>query len=302
MKTVICILPGIFLVSFTATVCAQRDTQTKDLPPSSAWATVPVNADGALNEWRAPLKYVDEQSRLTYDITNDGENLYVAVSTTDEAAQVNIMRGGITLGVNIKGKKKIASAVTYPQIEGSVLFAQRRRNAQAADNDMGGGSRYGRPSASARPVPADLYRELQPYMQNAGIKGITGLPDGTVNVAQRKTGIAAALALDEADSLNVEFVIPLSKLGLTPAYAKEIAYSVTINEDDGMDDGRGGSRGPRMSGLGVGIGVGGGMGVGVGGGVGMSIGGFGGRRMNGGGGRNGNKAWWVKQALAKQDD
>lgn len=287
-------------MSFTATVCAQSGTQAKDLPPSNTWATTPVTADGVLNEWVTPLKYIDEEVPLAYDISNDGENLYVAVITTDPATQVNILRGGVTLGVNIKGKKKITTAVTYPQIEGSVLFAQRRHSAQA-ENDMGGGSRYGRPSASARPVPADLYQELRPYMDNAGIKGITGLPDGTINVAQRKTGIAAALTLNEGDSLTVELVIPLSKLGLTPAYAKEIAYSITVNEDDGMGNGRGGTRGPRMSGLGIGLGVGGGMGVGMGGGVGMNIGGFGGRGMNGGGGKNGNTVW-IKQPLARQPE
>lgn len=287
-------------MSFTTTVSAQSDTATKDLPPSGNWASTPVTADGVLNEWPASLRYVAEEMPLAYDITNDGENVYVAVRTTDPATQVNILRAGITLGVNIKGKKKIAAAVTYPQIEGSVLFAQRRRNAQAGDSDNGGGSRYGRPSASARPVPADLYRELRPHMDNAGIKGITGLQDGTINVAQRKTGIAAALELNEGDSLSVEFVIPLAKLGITPAYAKEIAYSITVNEDDGMGNSRGG-RGPRLGGVGIGLGVGGGVGVGMGGGVGMNIGGFGGRGMSGGGGKNGNaNTVWIKQPLAKQ--
>jgi hypothetical protein len=293
-----CFFQGILLMSFTSTVCAQSGIPSQDLPPSGNWAATPVIADGILSEWPAALRYVDEEMPLAYDITNDGQNLYVAVRTTDPATQVNILRAGLTLGINVKGKKKVATAITYPQIEGSVLFAQRRRSAQTADSDTGGGSRYGRPSASAKPVPADLYRELHPHMDNAGIKGITGLPDGTINVAQRKTGIAAALTLSEGDSLNVEFVIPLSKLGLTPAYAKEIAYSITVNEDDGTGNGRG-ARGPRMSGLGIGVGVGGGMGVGMGGGVGMDIGGFGGRRTNGSGGKNGSTEW-IKQPLARQ--
>lgn len=290
MRRLTCFLPGIFLVFFAATVCAQDEDR-----PLPGWATTPVTADGALNEWPTPLRYIDDQNRLTYDIFNDGENLYLAVSTTDEISQVNILRGGLTFAINIKGKRKETTSLSYPQVAGSVLFAQRRNSAQANGN-----SRYGRPSASDRPVPADLYRELRPHMNNAGIRGMTGLSDGTIDVAQRKTGIAAELTLTEGDSLNMEFVIPLSKLGITPAYTKEIAYGIAVN-DGSMDGGRSGRRGPGFSGVGFGLGVGG-MGSGIGGGVGIDLGSIGGGRRNsgGGGGRSGEMLW-VKQPLAKKD-
>ncbi|HEY0612912.1 MAG TPA: hypothetical protein VGD35_24710 [Chitinophaga sp.] len=296
MRRLTCFLPGIFLVLFTATAYAQNEAQSDD-PPLPGWATTPVTPDGTLNEWPTPLRYIDEQNRLYFDIFNDGENLYLAVSTMDEITQVNILRGGLTFAVNIKGKKKETTTLTYPQIAGSVLFAQRRNSGQANGN-----SRYGRPSASDRPVPADLYRELRPHMNNAGVKGITGLSDGTIDVAQRKTGIAAEITLTEGDSLNMEFVIPLSKLGITPGYAKEIAYGIAVN-DGSVDGGRGsGRRGPGFSGLGIGLGVGsGGYGSGIGGGVGIDLGSIGGRRNSGGGGGRSGEMLWIKQPLAKQE-
>lgn len=304
MRRLTCFLPGIFLVLLTATAYAQNEAPPEaqsDDPPLPGWATTSVTPDGILNEWPTPLRYIDDQNRLFFDIFNDGENLYLAVSTMDPVTQVNIMRGGLTFAVNIKGKKKETTTLTYPQVAGSVLFAQRRANAQA----NGGNSRYGRPSASERPVPADLYRELRPHMNNAGVKGMTGLSDGPIDVAQRKTGIAAEITLTERDSLVMEFVIPLSKLGITSAYTKDIAYGIAIN-DGSVDGGRGGRRGGGFSGLGIGLGVGGGSygygGSGIGGGVGIDLGSIGGRRNGGGGagGRSGEMLW-VKQPLAKKD-
>ncbi|WP_298737469.1 hypothetical protein [uncultured Chitinophaga sp.] len=294
MRRLICFLPGIFLVLLTATVYAQKEEL-----PLPGWATTPVTADGDLAEWPTSLRYIDDQNRLTYDIFNDGENLYLAVSTTDEITQVNILRGGLTFAVNIKGKRKETTSVTYPQIAGSVLFAQRRNSNQANGN-----SRYGRPSAAERPVPADLYRELRPHMNNAGIIGITGLSDGTIDVAQRKTGIAAETTLTEGDSLNLEFVIPLSKLGITAGYAKDIAYGIAVNESNIDGGGRSGRRGGGgISGVGFGLGVGGGSyGSGIGGGIGIDLGSIGGGRRNGGGGGGrGGEMLWVKQKLAKGD-
>jgi len=250
--------------------------------PSNSWAAVPVTADGILNEWKTPLKYFDEKSQLAYEISNDATNLYVAVSTMNDATQVNIMRAGISVGVNIKGKKKINTAVTYPFIDGKILFAQRRH----------GGD--GRPSSQ---IPEDVYDQLRPHMGNAEIKGMIGLEDGTIDVTQHRTGIIAALSLGN-DTLNAEFVIPLSKLGLTPAYAQTVAYSITVNEDvpGGMGNN---ARGPRMGGVGLGVGMGGGMG-GVGGGFGVNLGSFGGRRSDGSGRNKGNTVM-VKQVLAKPE-
>jgi hypothetical protein len=272
MRIITCLLSGMF---FTGIAQAQNNS----------WAVVPVTADGFLNEWKSPLKDFDDKTLLAYEISNDSTNLYVAISTIDGATEVNIMRTGISLGVNINGKKKITTAVTYPFIDGSVLFAQRRYGNHRSED------------GPSRENPADVYTGLQKYMGSAGIKGITGLPDGTVDVTKHKTGIAAALAL-VGDTLNVEFVIPLSKLGVTPAYAKEIAYSITLNQD--MQRGGAGNnrRGPRMGGVGLGVGMGGGMG-GIGGGFGVNLGSFGGQRGNGGGRDKGNTIR-IKQSLAKQ--
>lgn len=271
MKIMFCLC--ISLTFFTGITLAQT--------PSNSWAVVPVTADGILNEWKMPLKYFDEKSHLSYEISNDLTNLYVAVSTMDEATQVSIMRTGISVGVNIKGKKKINTAVTYPLIDGKVLFSQRRH----------GGD--GRPSSQ---IPEDVYDQLRSHMGNAGVKGIIGVEDGTVDVTKHRTGIVAALSLGN-DTLNVEFVIPLSKLGLTPDYVKMVAYSITVNED--VPGGEMGNRGPRMGGVGLGVGMGGGTG-GVGGGFGVNLGSFGGRRgMDSG--RNKNSTVRVKQVLAKQE-
>lgn len=270
------------------------------------WAPVPVTADGMLNEWKVPLQGFDDRSQISYQITNDSVNLYLAISTMDERTQINIMRAGITLGVNINGKKQVVSSVSYPEIDGNILFAQHRHSAsrqspdQQNSDDMDSANRnYGR-SRGNRQDPADVYSQLSGYMGSARIKGLVDMEDGKVDVIQHKAGIIGGLQL-QRDTLNVEMVIPLARLGLTPGYTKKIAYTLTVNPDMGGGGGYGNRGGGGMRGPRVGIGMGMGAGIGMGGvGFGVPIGGFGGggrRGMNGGGSEH--KPVKFKQALAK---
>jgi hypothetical protein len=308
MKITACLLSGIAFLLTGGVVKAQK----KDLPPANTWAPWPVNADGVLNEWASPLKFYDDASHLSYEISNDSVNLYVAISTMDAAAQVSIMRAGVSLGVNIKGKKKILQSVTYPQIDGSVLYAQRRnrngggnnggynRNNNPDDDNGDNMDTYNRNNNSGQPHgrPDVVYRQLQPYMTYIGVSGLEGVNDGTVDIRTHRTGLNAGLMLVK-DTLNVEMVIPLAKLGVTPAYAKNIAYSLTVNHDNAGGGGGnrgGGMRGPRM-GMGVGMGMGMGMG-GFGGSFGVPIGGGGRRGMNNSNAKS-KPAVRFKQALAK---
>ena len=279
MKT----LTGIFLLLSTGVTLAQ----SKKSVPSNSWATMSVTADGILNEWKSPLLDYDEKSYLAYEISNDSANLYVAITTLDGATQVNIMRAGITLGINIDGKKKANTTVSYPQVAGNIRYAERRHNSNRQSGDAAGQS------------PEEVYRGLYEYMQNAGIKGITGVADGNIDVTTNKAGIIAGLSLIK-DTLNVEFIIPLARLGLTPAYANKIAYSLTVNQDELAGGKSHNNRGPGVSsGVGLGVGMGGGMG-GLGGGFGVNLGSFGGGRSNGGGKKNSTAR--IKQVLAWPDN
>lgn len=279
MKT----LTGIFLLLSTGVTLAQ----SKKSVPSNSWATMPVTADGILNEWKSPLLDYDEKSYLAYEISNDSTNLYVAITTLDAATQVNIMRAGITLGINIDGKKKANTTVSYPQVAGNILYAERRYNSNRQSGDVAGQS------------PEKVYRGLNEYMQNAGIKGITGVADGNIDVTTHKEGIIAGLSLIK-DTLNVEFTIPLARLGLTPAYANKIAYSLTVNQDELAGGRSQNSRSPGVGGgVGIGVGIGGGTG-GLGGGFGVNLGSFGGGRSNGG--RKKNNTTRIKQVLAWPDN
>jgi hypothetical protein len=204
----------------------------------------------------------------------------------NDATQVNILRAGITLGININGRKKANTTVTYPQVAGSILYAQRKYNRKEGED--------------TRQSPEEVYRGLYDYMENAAIKGINGVEDGNIDVTIHKAGIIAGLSMIK-DTLNVEFVIPLARLGLTPAYADKIAYSLTVNQDPLSGRRGGGGRGPGMgSGVGIGVGMGGGMG-GLGGGFGVNLGSFGGGRSGGSGGGK-NNIVRIKQVLAKPNN
>jgi hypothetical protein len=80
----------------------------------TAWENTPVVADGILNEWSVPLQYYDENTKLNYDITNDQKNLYVSIRSNDEQIQTKMLRGGFTLWIDVTGKKKQITGITYP--------------------------------------------------------------------------------------------------------------------------------------------------------------------------------------------
>ena len=73
-----------------------------------------VVVDGQYAEWAYPLPRTNKILGINYDIANDNKNLYIFVRCTDMMMQNQIVSSGFQIWINVNGKKKKVTGITYP--------------------------------------------------------------------------------------------------------------------------------------------------------------------------------------------
>lgn len=234
---------------------AGSTAQAAKLDLGAAWAASPVAVDGSLDDWKGRL-LTTVDAPLAVGAVNDGEFLYVALSSSDETvARRAYFRG---LVVRIKPKKGTAIGIQYPTGEG-------RRAAETASDSflmLGQGSSEGQRIAVDNPF---------------GIEVKAALVDGKLAYElkvplHRSAAHPYALDAKDGEAVTLEIDSPEPARGRRPARPER---------GEGGGEGGWGGGGMRHHG---GHGHGGGMGGGYGhGGGGMEGGGS--RHRGPGGGR-----------------
>lgn len=84
-----------------------------DGPVISRWRTDDIRVDGVMSDWTA-LTFVTKEVAMA--VANDREHLYLVVSTSDPAVRGTIMRAGLTVYVDPKGKKGQAFGLRVPPL------------------------------------------------------------------------------------------------------------------------------------------------------------------------------------------
>lgn len=130
--------PSLLLaLAMTAVVPAK----TTDLP--SAWRSVDLTIDGSDAEWPGGATLLGEIP-IALGVANDGEFVYVRVRTSDRAAAMQILYGGLTVWVDPGGREKKVFGLKYPV--GTKLPEPTRRGGSA-------GGQAGEPTSGRRPLP-----------------------------------------------------------------------------------------------------------------------------------------------------
>jgi hypothetical protein len=70
--------------------------------------------------------YYDNESKISYQIFNDSENLYVNLSSTDQVAIVKIIKSGLSVYFDENGKKNKIVSVEYPLHNNKIDFSELR--------------------------------------------------------------------------------------------------------------------------------------------------------------------------------
>lgn len=289
-------LLGLILLSVIHTVKAQSAPGTGKLsrPPAQ------VIVDGDLKDWGDSLRYYNEEKKLYYTLANDQENLYLAVRFNDRTEQERVVRAGLTLGINTKGKKKDVYSITFPVADASSMEDMKSRMSEMQDQMANG------------PGPADreeMRRARLTKLRNIKVTGFKDVENEIITTSNTY-GFKTALDYDADGNLVYEAAIPLKFFDANDIAKSEWAFDIKINgltrPSSGGPDG-GGQNGS-MGGMGGGRGGRGGMGGGMGG-MGGGRGGMGGGRGGMGGGMAGgadrsvlskSEDFWTKYSLSKQ--
>jgi hypothetical protein len=277
-----CISPGsarrwspFVLVVIAFAACSPK------LAPEGHYQDSPVTADGIPSEWKIPLRFTNAAYTMQFNVTNDDQNIYVAVSSFDDITQLRILRSGMTIYLDPKGKKNKDIGIHFPirkapdpgsyrsRGDGSTTTYQNQNNAQNRDTRK-----------EELLLQSDFYNTT----------GFTGIENGQFSAGDPKTPIHIGIKLNNQDSLLVyEVVIPVKNI-LGPDWAAKASkknFSVGVVLDAVAGSGGGGGGGGRPGGFG------GMRGMGM-----RGMGGGGGRRYGGGQQAQKEDANWYEFRLA----
>jgi len=287
---------GVLMVFSGLTSChSSRESQGQNQPadPSNGgtWQRQPLTIDGSDKDWTKPLPYTVKSEQLNYAVTNDGQNLYILMSTHSPQEAQKIVQGGMTVWVNTKADKSFAGAmgIGYP------LDTRNDRDRNLMEEAQPGRRNH-------KPVTLEDKKEYALY----GFDNSQTIPTYTY-ADTNSQGIQMRMDYNDAGDLVYEASIPLQSLypghSATASYAsKTVAVGFIIEgllPGTNVPGGGSGGGGPT-------VGVGGGLGFGSfgsGGGLGISIGT--GTLLGGGGGRNKqlfrqSEVWQVVQLSGAQ--
>jgi hypothetical protein len=256
-------------------------------PGTAQWQGQPLTIDGSDRDWVKPLPGFQRTDNISYSVSNDGQNLYILVSTKSPQEQQKIIQGGMSVWVNTKGDKNNnadAVGIGYPLDEHSDPDRKLMEEAQP--------QRYNK-----KPVTLEDKKSYALYGFNKD-----SIPD-YVYGSDNPQGVVMRMDYNNAGELIYELAIPLKTLypqhNTSSSYAaNSVAVGIFI---EGLPPS---AHVPREGGGGPGIGVGGGIGTGgfgSGVGLGLSVG----TGMLGGGRRNNKQLFdqtqiWHVAQLAKR--
>jgi hypothetical protein len=234
------------------------------LAPEGHYQGTPVVADGNPGDWSLPLRFSNSGYTLQYNVTNDDKNMYIAVSSADGNTQLRILRSGMTIYFDPKGKKNKEVSLHFPIQKQPDPNANRNRGGESNTLYYQNGHTANTAGRNTRK------EELLLQSDYFNTTGFSGIENGQFGLNDPKCPIRLAIKLNNDDSLLLyEIVIPLAT-AFGPDWAANLSKkSVTVGiVIDAIPGSGGGGAGPRPGGYGGmhGMGMhGGGMG-GMGGG------------------------------------
>lgn len=250
--------------------------------PVTNYQQAPITADGNLNEWNRPLKFISSGGQMQYNVTNDDSNIYVSLETHDEATVTKILRAGIDVYIDAAGGESKKTMLAFP-LPNNEIHPQKR-----TDND----------AASAANAKAEMRQQLLIQANLFTVAGFKNMENRSYDVNDQSK-IKVGLKQESENGLGYEAVIPFKYIfdNSSEKNKKNISVGIVINA---MKEGAGRAGGnavgrPQMQG-----GGGGGRGMGGGGGRGMHGGGGGGTRSGRSSGE-GDASIPDRTAMMKQD-
>jgi hypothetical protein len=199
----------------------------KSYPPGDTSITHIL--DGKINEWPAQKFETDIPTEIKYALDNDARNLYIAMTIPDFQIQMKMMRQGMQLYIDLKGKKKQGKGIEFPvkrdrSDDNSGNSFRGQRNEQFGGDEINDQQRKAN-LRSMRAVMAVNLISMKVFGFSDNEPGEQGLEmPGSANIA---------FTWDSTDIMHIEYKIPLSFFGNSSSLAqKNISIGWKLNGRD----------------------------------------------------------------------
>ncbi|MFL5810442.1 MAG: hypothetical protein ACJ749_13035 [Flavisolibacter sp.] len=185
--------------------------------------TINHSLDGKINEWPAQKFEADAATQLKYAVDNDKQNLYLVLSISNSREQMRIMREGMVLYIDTKGKKKESHGIEFP-----VKRDQANDIIMNFKNDANGNINEQSPEQKKAMMKA-MRAEMALNLTSIKVFGFS--EDKSEEQGLIMPGSAnVAFGWDSTDAMNIEYRIPLSFLeNSSSADQKEISVGWKLN-------------------------------------------------------------------------
>lgn len=203
-----------YAIFFNGGLFAQKLPKVQNV---SVWAPATIKIDGKLTEWPdGQLSAYNPLNRIFYVISNDGDNLYLAVHGAGTGSGFKMLKEGLVFTISPSLDKKYREtdssnvSVGFPTTQwaptvSSVMYAVTQANMLYLSNPVKNKAQIDSMSAMTNARVGQLAKEI-------GIKGIKEIHDSTLSV-YNDTGIKARLQFANGEPV-LEMAVPLKYLHL----------------------------------------------------------------------------------------
>lgn len=212
MKNNCAYLIGLFVIA----ICSKASAQTVAELSTLKAPVAPITVDANLADWGDSLKYYSEDTGEHFAFTNDKDNLYFAVKLEDLAQAMRVLKAGLTLSIDPKGKKKPSYSITFP-----VNTQPGTVNKPLQTNSLNGVTQADRD---------ELHRELITSLRGIKLEGFNQKDiEGDMITTSNTYGIKTAIDYDAKGNLICEAAIPLKFFNIDPKSKNEWSFDVKMN-------------------------------------------------------------------------
>ena len=175
--------------------------------------------DGNIGEWATIPFTADKETEIAVAMDNDKEQLYVALKIANQRTQLRLMKFGMNLFIDLKGKHRESTTIEFP-IKSS-----------SADISQANGSQ--RDASAAPPDPEQIKQQLGVRLIFMKVSGFEGQENEKTLGLSNENGANIAFAWDDAKVMYIEYAVPLNSLGtIANLTGKKISIGLKLNAPD----------------------------------------------------------------------
>ena len=165
----------------------------------SEWQSPQLKVGEFNDHWHAPLQY-NSKAQMLYGISNDNQNLYVALQITDKTVQRKILLAGLTFWLDTTAKGKEQLGLNFPVQKSSRMNRGKTKGQQRNDQKL---------------TKAEIKKFNDKYLNGMSeilVIGYDGETESRLGANKNAKGINAILRLDSLQVLYYEVQIPLQMI------------------------------------------------------------------------------------------